>query len=135
MATRPEPPRLNIEISDNEEISDPVLKNNSKFSLTYLGNTFVDRRYTPAIIQWVVREVLQSQANQPREVDFIIKATRIDIAIKGEEGTIANHDFSSIVKLPRLKNQAKILAFVVSGRIESDKCCCHVFCCATQETV
>ncbi|XP_065059240.1 TBC1 domain family member 1-like isoform X1 [Rhopilema esculentum] len=134
MANRPEPPRLNIEISDNEEISDPVLKNYSKFSLTYLGNTFVDRRYTPAIIQWVVREVLQSQANQPREVDFIIKATRIDIATKEEEGTIANHDFSSIVKLPRLKNQAKILAFVVSGRIESDKCCCHVFCCATQET-
>lgn len=137
MARRPDIPKLAIDLDGNQTGNDESVNSNvtSKHSLKYLGNLAVDRRYTPAITQWVVREIFRVRENRPVQVDFFIMIDRLTI-IKEENGeVIETIGLNSIVKLPRLKSLTKLLAFVSAGRFESDQCCCHVFASETQEMV
>ena len=137
MARQPQLPTLAIELDgiqpEMNENSD--LKILSKFRLQYLGNLAVDRRYTPAITQWVVREISRVRKSRPTPIDLLIKIDQLIISnIEGGE-VLETIGLNSIVRLPRLKNLTKLLAFVSTGRFESDQCFCHVFACETQEMV
>lgn len=138
MATKRDPPTLNIEIVKPDithtKTDDLDWNSSAKFTVNYLGNSVVDRRYTAAIIQWVVREI--SQQNRPKPADLLVKSHGLIITEKQDElSSPHNHDFDDILKILRLKNHAKLLAFVTVGKTESEPCCCHVFCCETEEAV
>ena len=137
MARNPE--RANLAASLNEKQSEN--KENvdvtkfPKYRLKYLGSMAVDRRYTPAITLWVVREIAQVQKNRPVQIDFLIETDRLIISNAENGEIIENIGLNSMVRLPRIKKQAKTLAFVSGGKLEADKCFCHVFACETPEAV
>ena len=138
MAAKLDPPTFNIEIvkPDITHTKTDDLDSNSfaKFTVNYLGNSVVDRRYTAAIIQWVVREI--SQQNRPKPADLLVKSHGLSITEKQNElSSPQSHDFDNILKILRLKNHSRLLAFVTVGKTESEPCCCHVFSCETQEAV
>lgn len=134
MARKPDIPKLAIDKDENE--TETVYSNVvSKHGLKYLGKLAVDRRYTPAIAQWVVREIYRVRKSRPLPVEFLIKIDRITIASIESGDELDTIGLSSIIKLPRLKNLTKLLAFISTGRFESDQCCCHVFACETPDKV
>ncbi len=141
MAAQSVPPKVyidsqNLDLEENntkEDETKPILV----FKLTSLGKTIVDRRYTAQIIQWVVREISQAQKSSHISVNLYIKNNelKIETTEPSEEQLSKSYSFESILKLPRLKSQEKLLAFVSLDKTEPSQCCCHAFECQDNETV
>ncbi len=136
MAVRNDRVEIKVENQSSEEIKE------TKPTLTYrllsLGKAIVDRRYTVQILQWVVREIAKSDnKSSQRDVNLSLEDGEIKIkTVQGHEEALSrSYSYESIIKLPRLKSQDKILAFVSLGRNENDSCCCHAFECADNDSV
>ena len=137
MARNPDPPKLTPALDESQADDEENIRKNMppKYRLMYLGRLAVDRRYTPIIVQWVAREVSRVRKNRPSRIDFSIETDRLIITNVEDGGVLESIALSSVVRLPRLKNQPKTLTFVSGGRMLSDQCYCHVFACETQEMV
>jgi len=135
MARNPEQANLAASLNEkqSEKKEDVDATKFPAYRLKYLGSMAVDRRYTPAITLWVVREISRVQRNRPIQIDFLIEIDRLIISNAENGEIIDNIGLHSMVRLPRLKKQPKTLAFVSGGRLEADKCFCHVFACETPE--
>ena len=107
----------------------------TKYRLVYLGSLAVDRRYTPAITQWVVREISRVRKNRPTRIDLMVTTDRLIITNVDDGDVVETIELTSVVKLPRLRNLTKTLAFVSGGRLQSDQCYCYVFASETQDMV
>ena len=141
MAVKLDPPKVRIQTEHLELSTNDLNYVNAKeplsFRVNYLGKALVDRRYTVLIIQWVVREISQAPRSGRRKVNFLLASDGLHVenADGGENPASTLYKFDSILKLPRLKNQDKLLAFVILGKTEAAQCCCHAFECEDQETV
>lgn len=96
----------------------------SSFRFIYLGNAVLDRRYTQAMLPWVISEVKRKKNQQ--EINLIVES----MTVKAEDFTtgdvIFQHKVQTITRCARSADK-KYFAYLTKSPQDASSCFCYVF--------
>lgn len=114
---------------ENRSCSDPLPPSSaeqrmSTFAFIYLGNALLDRRYTQAMLPWIISEVKRRKERQ--EISLIVECMKVKAEDCHTRDVIFQHTVQTITRCAR-SGDKNCFAYLTKNPQDTSSCFCYVF--------
>ena len=96
----------------------------NRFRFVYLGNAMLDRRYTQAMLPWIIAEVKRKKERQ--EIGLIVEYMAVKAVDCSTGDVIFQHKVQTITRCARSADK-KCFAYLTKSPQDVSSCFCYVF--------
>lgn len=96
----------------------------SSFRFIYLGNAVLDKRYTQAMLPWVIAEVRRKKERTP--IDLNVEGMTVKAVDCASSSTLFQHKVQTITRCARSTDK-KCFSYLTKIPEENSSCYCYVF--------